>query len=68
MEKIWIVTKWFPGHSREPIVSAFDNAKAAEKYARHIKAGPQPSYCCIDEGPVYSNFEFIDPEKEERKD
>lgn len=65
MEKVWVVTEWFPGNSREPIVSTFDNAKAAEKYARYIKASRQPSHCCIDEAPVFSDFKFIDPEKEE---
>lgn len=65
MEKVWVVTKWFPGNSREPIISVFDNAKAAEKYAHYIKANLQPAHCCIDEALVFSNFVFIDPEKEE---
>lgn len=62
---IWIVTEWYPKQNREPIVTAFDNQRAAEKYARFCsQRGPQYAYrVAIDKTNLHSGFKIYYPEE-----
>ena len=56
-KNVWIVS-WY-NYGEPPVVTAFDNQKAAEKY-RDYESCQDHEKVCLDECPVYSSFTDYD--------
>ena len=59
---VWTVVEWSPIRSnREPIITVFDNEKAAEAYVNYVKGSYPRRGVCMDRAPVHSGFKVIAP-------
>lgn len=65
---VWTVVEWPPISNRVPRITVFDNEKAAEAYASHIKGSCPRRDAYIDRAPVHSGFKVIPPMLDSEED